>query len=203
MKLKSGLACVFIVGSVAIVGCHPKDPMTAPKSYVAFEALDKSFKGMAPEGWKVQRSGLQGTLTTAKISRLDASINIVSDLQGSLMGDMMTATNNQMGGLTEGSGVNLPAPKPAVEKLHAAGKARLEKKYENEDYEEKAMQNMQTKLGEARYSEFTAKGVHGFRVTILASDRLFQITEVGDADEWTILQPIFAKVVAELAPGTN
>lgn len=199
--------------ALGLVGCGKGERLTAPKSFVAFEAIDKSFKGVAPEGWKVQRSGLQGTVAGAKISQQDATVQITADLQGSLMGDMMTASNSQMGGLTEGLPENMRPPagmtKPAVEKLHAAGEKAGSKGLEN--YEEKPMQTLQSPLGEGRFSEFTGeeKGYiggekyHGLRVTILSGERRVTVVARCLEENWATLRPAFERVITGLAPGSN
>jgi hypothetical protein len=94
--------------------------------------------------------------------------------------------------------------KPAVEKVHLADATAFEKKYE--DFKDKAMQNLQTPLGDGRFTEWTGKNdegveMHGYRATILGSQRAFSFNTRCPESDWKNLKPAFEKVILSVKPG--
>jgi hypothetical protein len=124
------------------------------------------------------------------------------------MGDMMTASNNQMGGVADalpgGLGAAVRAnSKPAVERLHDAQGLAVSKKFE--DFKDGKLQPLQTKAGEGRFSEFTGKDgsveVHGYRVTILGGDKRYTVRAQCAESDWGTLKPVYQKIIQSIEPG--
>ena len=74
-------------------------------------------------------------------------------------------------------------------------------------YQEQPAKPWRSGAGDARVSEFTAGGgmfaekVHGYRVTILGSERSIEIICKCPETDWPTLQPVFAKVIASINSG--
>jgi hypothetical protein len=203
----ASLAFIGFAQVTVFAGAMGGEKVTAPKSYEKYVARDKAFACLKPAGWEMADSALGGTQSSVEFSKGLASVEVDSDLSGSLIGDIARAGGAGLGDL-EGKipGVQLKAPKPPVEVLHDAGKKSAEEEYD--EYAEQPMKTLQTKIGEGRFSEFTGKAggwlavkVHGYRVTILGGERSVAITaKCRDAD-WTALKPAFEKVITSIEPG--
>jgi len=211
--LLGGLGLVFVGVLVALffLRASKPSPIPAPAAFVPYKAADGSFACLGPKGWEKQ-GGASGAIRAGVLFKRDkAAIDITSDLAGSLMGDMARANNSQMesiaGMLPNGVAANLPKTKPPVEQLHVAGGKAMTKRMEN--FAEQPMQTLNSSLGEARYSEWTAddnsllhKGkLHGYRVTILGNERRVTVLCQCPDGDWKTLKPAFERVIASLAPG--
>lgn len=135
-------------------------------------------------------------------------VRIGADLTGSLQSDILTASNNQMGGAADALPGGLGAlarasTKPAVEKLHDLQAVGLGKKFQ--DFKDGKLQPLSSKMGEGRFSEFTASdggvALHGYRVTILGSDKRYSVRAQCAQSDWKTLQPIYEKIIQSVAPG--
>jgi hypothetical protein len=216
MIIVGGIVFVAAMGGVGALLMRPPAPVTAPKAFTAYTASDKAFACQAPQGWETVSSGSGGMNSGALFKNGDAKIDITADLAGSLVGDIAAASDRAAGGVdSAGGGISLPgvpgmevgkARKPPVEKLHDAGKKSLAEKYGN--YEEQPMKSVQTSLAEGRFSEFTGGGgnpfspkVHGYRVTMLPSDRRVTVIAVCRETDWNTLKPAFETTITSLAPG--
>ncbi len=209
--LIAGLSIAFIGALVAIFFLKASKPesVPAPSAYAPFTAPDKSFACLAPKDWETQSASAHAVMGGALFKSGPAKIDITSDLMGSLMGDIVTASNAQaesLAGMMPGG--QLPAgmkTRPPVEQLHTAGKQALASRYGN--YTEQTARPLRCSLGDARYSEWTADGgfmagkQHGYRVTILGGERRITVVSYCPESNWPTLKPAFEKVIASLQSG--
>jgi hypothetical protein len=131
-------------------------------------------------------------------------VRIVSDVTGSVMGDIATASNNSASGLEPIPGMPPPPPpKPAVEQLHERDKAQLMSDLPG--YQEGEMQKLDSRVGDSRLSEWTADGGkrHGYRVTMLGNQREFTVICIAPEKNWAVLQPAFQRMIASVVPGSG
>ena len=75
-------AAIAVVTLIQLFGLpHGSAHVPAPKAYVPFETLDKSVKGIGPDGWKKTRTmGLGGLGGTIKYVQGDAHMDFRVDL---------------------------------------------------------------------------------------------------------------------------
>lgn len=204
-------ACLAVVPlAMGTSGCSltGSEPVTAPVAYKTYGPPDNSFACLAPDDpkWKNMRAGQNGMLSSVLFSRGDAKIDIEADLKGSLQGDIVNASNAQMGNFESLVPANMqgamPKKIPVVEQMHLTeGKKLLEKR--GETYKEGSMKPFVSAVGEARVSEWTHEGRHGYRMTIMGGDRRFRVSCVCAEKDWNTLKPEFQKVVGSLKPGTG
>ncbi|WP_309707408.1 hypothetical protein [Armatimonas sp.] len=172
-------------------------------------AETNGFTYLRPKGWRgagqVEVGGNAGTI---ELTSGTAYLKIGADLAGSLMADMMTASNNQLGGVADALPGQLGATvrastKPAVEKLHDSQAASLGKKLD--PFNDGKMQLLQSKLGEGRFSEYMGKdnglAVHGYRVTILGGDKRYTVRAQCAETDWKTLMPVYQKIIQSVGPG--
>jgi hypothetical protein len=214
-----------------LTASRPK-PITAPKTFKAFTASDGSFRCEYPEGWSKGAGASHGIASMARFKDGAAVIDVESDLTGSLMADMPTPGGGMPGGDTETAGGGAAVPdlssmpgmeklglsglkidrRPAVERLHEARKKSLETELKVDGHEELTEQPakaFRSQLGDARWSEFTAKGnfmtgdVHGYRATIMGTERAIYVTCQAPEKDWKLVDAAFKRVIGSLAPGTQ
>lgn len=190
------IAVVLVVALVLIFIFRAQKPelIPAPASYIEYTAMDNSFTCDEPAGWATESGASGGINSGALFQRSAAKIDIDTDLAGSLQGDITRATNAQMGDLMPGVVQESP-----VEKLHEQGADAMKQKLA--DYQEQPYKKFDSDLGEACYSEFTGNGgllagkVHGYRVTMLSSDRRVTIICQCPESSWNTLKPAFLHVI--------
>ena len=190
------LAVALVVALVLIFIFRAQKPelIPAPASYIKYTAMDSSFTCDEPAGWATASGASGGINSGALFERSGAKIDIDTDLEGSLQGDITRATNAQMGDLMPGVVQESP-----VEKLHEQGADAMKQKLG--DYQEQPYKTFTGDLGEACYSEFTGDGglleghVHGYRVTMLSSDRRVTIICQCPQSSWNTLKPAFLHVI--------
>jgi hypothetical protein len=219
-------------GAFVLTASRPR-PITAPKTFKSFTAADGSFRCEYPEGWSKASGDSHGIASLARFKSGEAVIDVKSDLTGSLIGDMPTPGGGMPGGDPETGGGGAAVPdlssmpgmeklglgnvkmdrRPAVERLHEAGKKELERDLKIEGHEElteKPAQAFRSQLGDARWSEFTAKGsgfmssdVHGYRATIMGTERAITVTCQASEKEWKVVDAAFKRVIGSIGPGTQ
>ena len=179
--------------------------VAAPTTFVPYSSPDNSFACLMPSDWRREETANAGVECGVTAKHDNARVVIHSDLQGSLMGDMMNLPAAQFSGSD-----NAPIVKslPAVEKLHIAARQEMEKIYT--DYDEKPMETVQCALGEARRTEWAGEKeltwgktkLHGYRITILNGDRRTTVHFRCEENDWKTLKPTFDKVLGSLKAGT-
>jgi hypothetical protein len=197
------------------------DTIAAPQAFKPYAAPDDSFACLAPAGWERRESSSMGIQGQVIFRKGDAKIDIASDLQGSLMGDLARATDTQTQALMEQmeqlppelraqlGGTSPTASRPPIEQVHLQSKQALAMRFDQ--YDEMPMQTFRSPLGEARVSEWTAKRegllsggkFHGYRVTILGNERRVTYTCQCPEDSWKSLKPSFGRVLGSLAAVPN
>lgn len=221
--------CLFTLaagGAFAFTGLKP-ERSKVPAKFTAFVVDDKTFACDAPDGWNKRSGSAQAIRTFAVFTSGQAKIDIDANLEGSLMADILRASQqmgdgggmgmDEFGGGGGGGGVpgagalgdagRMPANtrKPPVQILHDVGAAKMAA--EHPGYEESQAQAFQSALGEARLSDFTYKGdffsktMKGRRITILAGDKLVTVICESPQRDYVSLKPAFDRVVASLKPG--
>jgi hypothetical protein len=205
---------ITLVGALVL---RPKEVVAAPTGFAPYIASDRSFKCDAPQGWETISVDSHAVMGGALFKKGPAKIDITSDLAGSLMGDIAIASDRQAQGMEDMlKGMpNMPGMpeipaalrKPPVEKLHEAEGKSMKKTYPG--YEEQPMQVLKVPagMGDGRYSEFTVKGTlmspsqHGYRVTILPTERRLTVLCICPERNWPALKPAFERVITSLGPG--
>ncbi|HEX5323475.1 MAG TPA: hypothetical protein VFW40_06795 [Capsulimonadaceae bacterium] len=193
-----GLAVLFIAVLVVIFiyRAQKPEPIPAPASYAKYTAMDNSFTCDQPQGWVTQSGASGGINSGVLFQRNSAKIDITTDLAGSLMGDITKAQNAQLGDMAPGMTGDLKSP---VEKLHEQGAAGMKEKLSN--YQELPYKKFDSGTGEACSSEYTGNGgllvgkVHGYRVTMLSSERRVTIICQCPESSWEALKPTFRRVI--------
>jgi hypothetical protein len=195
------------------------DTIAAPLKFKSYAAPDRSFACLAPADWERRESTAQGIQGQVIFRKGDAKIDIASDLQGSLMGDMARSADAQTQALLDQLPPELRAQvagshpavaqRPAIEQVHLQSKPTLAMRFD--EYNEMPMQTFGSPLGEARCSEWTAKRegfmsggkFHGYRVTILGNERRITYTCQCPEESWKNLKTSFGRVLASLAASPN
>ena len=215
-SLLIGGGIVFVLVLIVLFFTVARQPnlIAAPQTFKPYAAPDSSFACLAPTGWERRESSAQGIQSQVIFRKGNAKIAIVSDLQGSLMGDMARAaeaqTQSMMDQLPPGVRARLAASspaatRPAVEQVHLQSQKALAMRFDT--YQEMPMQTLRSSLGEARCSEWTAKQegflsggkFHGYRVTILTNERRVTYVSQCPEESWKALRPAFGRILASLA----
>jgi hypothetical protein len=208
-----GLGVLFVGALVGAYFLFARKPevMKAPTGYTPYVSADKTFACDSPNGWQRRESAGGGIMSGVVFTQGKAKIDINSDLQGSLMGDIARSSNSQIDGISgmlpPGMTANTPAPRPPVEKLHMSTTNGLKNKFT--DFKEGQMHEVPNMpLGDARVSEWTGDAgfmaggkIHGYRMTILNNDRRTVVISYCPESSWAALKPAFQKVAGSLKPG--
>lgn len=163
---------------IAISGCAPA-PLSAPDGFTAYRSTDQkqTFLCGCPNDWTVDGGGK--TNAWAKFTNGTAMIEIRTDLSGSLMGDVARM----------GRDPDDPTTDP-VAVIHEGSLVDAQEKFT--EYDEQPVQELDSKLGPGRVSEFTAKtafgkALHGYRATIMSRDRRIVTYCTCDETDWNTL----------------
>jgi len=199
-----GMAAVVLVGLIFVLRALKPVIVTAPTHYKTYTAIDNTFSCDQPDGWKMHETGAtNGNLATVTFEQSHVRVRVVSDATGSIMGDIATASNNSASSETLPGMPPPPPPKPAVEQLHERDVAQITSDLPG--YKEGTMQKLDSRVGDARVSEWTADGgkMHGYRVTMLGGDREFTVICLSPERNWSILQPAFQHIITSIVPGNG
>lgn len=198
-------AALVLVALIFVVRALRPVTVAAPTAYKTYTAIDNTFSCDQPAGWTMHETGAtSGALSTVTFEKAHVRVRVVSDSIGSLMGDIATANNNAASGIPLPPGVPPPPPpKPAVEQLHERDKSQLADSLPG--YKEGEMQTLESRVGDARISEWTADGgkMHGYRVTMLGSQREMTVICLSPERNWAIIQPAFQHMIASVVPGNG
>lgn len=220
-SLTAACLVTLLGGGAYVVYAMQPVRVAPPTSYAKFVANDKAFQCDYPSGWKARQGQPQGIASWAEFKKGSAQIEIDANLQGSLQGDILTATQtmgDNMGGDFAGASGGMPGVpgmtggggggqrRPPIEILHEAAAEDLSDTMD--DYKELPAQKFTSRVGDARISEFSYKGegfkggMKGYRVSIMGGDKLFSIKcECTDKD-FPLLKNAFIKTLNSIAPGT-
>lgn len=195
------LAAAVLVALIFVVRALRPVTVAAPTAYKTYTAIDNTFSCDQPLGWTMHETGAtSGALSTVTFEKAHVRVRVVSDSIGSLMADGMTSSvpTDPIPGMPPP-----PPPKPAVEKLHEMDKSQLADSLPG--YQEGEMQKLESRVGDARVSEWTADGgkMHGYRVTMLGNQREMTVICLSPERNWTILQPAFQHMITSVVPGNG
>lgn len=164
-----------------LAGCVQQTALRAPSRFVPFEAPEKAFKGLRPDGWREVKGVSKGKMSGVSFNQYDAKIGITVSLESTFGG--------------------LP-----TEKIHREYQERASQGLTN--YQEPSTKAFRNHLGEGYLSEFTGElkapigsnKVHGYRATILTKTNHSEVTVVARCWEtdWASLEPAFKKVIESL-----
>jgi len=197
---RAGAALVLIALIFVVRALRPVT-VTAPTAYKTYTAIDNTFSCDQPAGWTMHETGATaGALSTVTFEKAHVRVRVISDAIGSLVSDTMrsSAPTDPIPGMPPP-----PPPKPPVEKLHEMDKSQLADSLPG--YQEGEMQTLESRVGDARISEWTADGgkMHGYRVTMLGSQREMTVICISPERNWAILQPAFQRMIASVVPGNG
>ena len=212
-KVAIAIGAFFLVVVVAgglfmFVGRNPPK-VDAPTAFVAYTAPDKSFSCQQPEGWDVSDAAGGAVVASAAFMQGGAKIDITSDLSGSLMADINKSFGQMGGGMMDafpGAGGG-EVQKTPVEKAHDRIGASLAEKFS--DFEDGPTLTFTSKVGQARYSEFSAKAgrfggrMKGIRATMLGGERQIRVLATCPERDWESLKPAFEKVIGSIVAGAG
>lgn len=203
LALYGGLAgaALVLVALIFIVRALRPVTVTAPTSYKTYTAIDNTFSCDQPAGWTMHETGaINGVLSTVTFEKAHVRVRVISDAIGSLMseGAPSSVPTDPIPGMPP-----LPPPKPPVEKLHEMDKSQLADSLPG--YQEGPMQTLESRVGDARLSEWTADGgkMHGYRVTMLGSQRELTVICISPERNWAIIQPAFQRMIGSVVPGNG
>ena len=178
MRLCSSLSIVALL----LAGCVQQTALRAPTTFIPFEAIDKAFKGIRPDGWREVKGVAKGKMSGVSFNQYDAKIGITASLESTFGG--------------------LP-----TEKIHREYQERASQGLTN--YQEPTTQSFRNDLGEGYLSEFTGEikapigsnKVHGYRATIVSQKGDITVVARCWETDWAALKPTFRKVIESLGPG--
>ena len=196
------LAAVVLVGLIFLVRALRPVMVAAPTSYKTYTAIDNTFSCDQPAGWKMHETGAtNGALSTVTFTTGHVKVRVVSDAIGSLMADTTPNVSvDPIPGMPP-----TPPPKPAVEKLHEMDEKQLESSPTLPGYKEEAMQKLESRVGDARVSEWTADEgkIHGYRATMLGGQREMTVICIAPERNWAVLKPAFQHMITSVVPGNG
>lgn len=193
-------AIVFWAGAMFLVqgvsGRGAKPTMTAPEVFERVQAQNSKFSVEHPSDWFVETGGGSGGLPTwLKMEHGDIKISIKDSLKGGVLGDIVQA----------GSDPNAEVPDEVapVAALHEMLKSDAEAFLSN--YNEQPPVKIETGMGDARMSEFTASEwafgsvIYGYRATLLAGPRQFSVVvRCPKRGNWEALKPTFRRIIESI-----
>lgn len=200
-----------LIGPAALIlgtaGCGG-GPVSAPTGYAEWNAKDGTFRIDYPDDWKAEGGGrhsVQWATFTKGSAMIDVKVSFSESVQGDILGGGagVGQATTIMGPEGDSSGEDEPPPPVAI--LHEAKKKNFAKQYS--EYKEQAAIKIQPSLGEGRKSEFTAatsfRKIHGYRTSILNSNRgITIICQCAEAD-WNTLKPAFDKILDGVTLGVK
>ncbi|HLA83692.1 MAG TPA: hypothetical protein VJL29_02775 [Thermoguttaceae bacterium] len=200
--LKVGAVATCLVGLILCcwAGCMVKTP--APDSYVPYTAKDGSFQCDRPDGW-TPNEGKNPRHNAFSLGNAEIRIEVspLDALHLDQTADKNATTNNSPPDVE----------KPAAPRSLAAQAHEAKRKIFNDfkvEYDERDPTVVQTGLGDACRSEFTASDrligpVHGYRVTVPVGDQYVHVVCACPESDWPTLRPAFNHVIASLRPAKN
>jgi hypothetical protein len=217
--LASGLSVLSVAtlvgGAIFVVSALKPRPVDEPKRYAQFKASDNTFQCQYPDGWKKKSSSAQGVRSLASFKKGGAGIVIDANDQGSFMGDIASLGGGGMvAGVPGLEGAAAGARKAPVETVHETSKGSSEDLMSlagasMAEYEEQSPKPFRTAMGEGRVSEFKAKGgmftgeLHGYRATILGSDKAYNIVCWAPESDWPKVNKAFQQVIGSVSPAAG
>jgi hypothetical protein len=186
-----------LLAALLLAGCAKNEPAVVPTAYTPFSATDKAFTVDSPNGWKSDGGYSSGGVSSGvTFTSGDAKIAVDTDEKGSFLGDALSSPTSVLQGSAPGN-----AQTPPVDRLHAMTGEKFAADIEG--YQEIKTTATRLAYGDTRVTEYTGKGVHGYRVTSLGHDRRMKIVCKCAPEEWDKLNAAFTHVINSVAPGTG
>jgi len=189
------IAGLFMLGRGMMNKVQLARQVQAPAEFEEFTLPDLPFKCEFPKNWDAKGGGgTGGKPGWARSESGSALISIRDSLAGSAVGDISGASNPSDGG---------PPDLAPVARVHDFQLTRIAEDFT--DYREQAPDVIDTEFGDARRSEFTAKGtwgrsIRGYRATLLNSVRQVNVICQCPEGDFEALRPAFERVINSVAP---
>lgn len=193
----------FCSGLLLLVGAGCGGSIETPTSFQTWNAKDGTFQLEYPDGWAAEGGGKNG-IQWARIEMGSAAIRVNISLADSLMGDI---ANNGAGGFMgeEGMPVEEDPEQSAPAKVHQQNRDRVLEDIGLSSYKEQPGTLLQTELGQAWRTEFTAsKGfgsVRGYRTTVLSLNHGVQVVCYCSPGDWEKLKGTYERIIQGLKAG--
>lgn len=198
--IAAGALLLVVLG--AVFWTRAKHPLliAPPGSYSLYVSPDKTFTCQAPVNWDSHGFGTESSsVGGVTFQKGDAKIEITSDFQGSLFGDIFKPPAGP-------DGNPMPQRVPPIERLHAMYRSTVSQRYGR--YREGDMLSFSSPgFGDARCSEFRARrgpfgpDLRGVRVTMLGTERAMIVVCECPAANWETLRDSFWMVVTSIQQG--
>jgi predicted Zn finger-like uncharacterized protein len=168
----------------------------APTGWSNYRSPAEKFSCEYPSNWAMEASTSQGggAMGWVRFTSGDAKINIRESMAGGALGDIAGATSDP----NEQDESQTP-----VAKLHEFRKESVAEEYN--DYQETAITTVQSSMGDARRSEYTAKfgfgsKLRGYRVTYISPRAQMNAMCECPEEDWETCRPIFERVILSVSP---
>lgn len=195
--------CLFLGTLMAILaGCGSR--IETPTEFTEWSSKDGTFMIDYPKGWEAKGGG-KAHMQWARFESGGASIRIGVSLSDSLMGDIATSSENMLGGVFGNDGFE---DNSAPEAIHEISKDKVLEGKGYSNFKEGDGKEINTHLGRAWRTEFTARknftrSVRGYRVTILALDYSVNIFVDCNVRDWKTMQPVFNEMLEGMRRGVR
>ncbi len=193
----------FIIGYAVVGALNPKHT-PAPESFTTYAAPDKSFTCAAPAGWTTtgaaagkMSDGSTSTVGGVLFEQNNAKIDITTDNYATLVAYDVMNNNADPQSLT--------GSKAGV--LHKQWRAKTAA--EHKGYAETKVADFESPMGDARLSEWTARGnalgfggaMHGYRASLAGGGKTAEVVCQCLESDWPELKPAFQRVLASFLAG--
>ena len=193
----------FAAAFTAVSAFTPKHT-PAPESFTTYTAPDKSLTCAAPAGWTTTAStaakmsdGSASTVGGVLFEQNSAKIDITTDNYATLVAYDVMNNNADPQSLT--------GSKAGV--LHKQWRAKTAA--EHKGYAEKKIVDFDGQMGDARLSEWTARGnalgfggaMHGYRASFAGGGKTVEVVCQCLDSDWPVLKPAFQRVLISFIAG--
>ena len=179
-------------------------PVSAPTSYATWNATDGTFRIQYPDGWIAKGGGRRG-VQWARFESGPATIRVDVGIVGSLLADI-ARSGGGVGGIGGVGGVEVDPDTTPVAMVHQDRIVVVAEDFSG--YSEEPAETVDSKLGDVRRGQFTAREsfggtMRGYHATALSRDRRITILCWCPESNWETLRPAFATVIESVARGTR
>ena len=193
----------FVAAFSAVSAFTPKHT-SAPESFTTYTAPDKSFTCASPAGWTTtspiagkMSDGSASTVGGVLFEQNSAKIDITTDNYATLVAYDVMNNNADPQSLT--------GSKAGV--LHKQWRAKTAA--EHKGYAETKIADFGGQMGDARLSEWTARGnalgfggaMHGYRASLAGGGKTVEVVCQCLDSDWPVLKPAFQRVLISIVAG--
>jgi predicted Zn finger-like uncharacterized protein len=167
-----------------------KPSLEAPKNFVSFRVPDGSFRVDFPSDWKHKLEG-QTNRYVVDLSQGRATFHIIQGPLESLEADIAAA----------GEGAEADLELAFLTRAHEQRRAAVTEGVAN--YQQEEPEPVDTRFGRGLRSTFTAIAndrypMRGYRATLRAAGKLYDILCMCPETDWENLQPAFARMIESM-----